>query len=277
MKTPQESARFSSVIGEPTLESYQAARELERNCRLSSGPHTFHLTIDVRPRPTPAIRWAHNADLHFGITRPSLSDYHDLIKPEWRNIYCKFGLAAYKIAQKQLPLLRPDSASYTVKVPLRQMDGGYYWYNQVARACEFDKRGNMVAHLNSYHRLAPYDRLLPDQPIVTVNERKHPAFQREIQRAGSQALTALLFNGLRPREFEVLYLYRRFAANPRNQGKHLNSQQLAKKMGIQIHGINKHNTRVLTAARSAFPASRFTTVAELAEFLNVLFGPPAKP
>jgi hypothetical protein len=203
-------------------------------------------------------------------------DCLQLINPEWRPIYLQFGLAAYKLAKERIPKLTQKSVTYSVMVPLRQMDGSYCWYDQVARPIQFDVNGRMVAHLNTYHRVAPYDRLQPGQPIVTINERSQPDCEQKIQLAGSKALTGLLFNELRPREFEVLYHYRCHAYNAKTAGTPLNSQRLADKMKIKIHGINKHNTRILTAARPAFPSSRFTTVMELAEFLNSLFGPPAK-
>lgn len=264
-------------VGEPTLASYATARELERSCTRAAGPHSFYLTMDVRPRPIPQLKWSHNTDLHFGITRLAYEDYINLIQPDWLPIYNQFGIAAYKLAKERMPELSKKPSSYTVKVPLRQMDGSYYWYTQVARPCEFDKNGHLVAHLNTYHRVAPYDKLEPGQPIVTINERPNREFESRIQQAGSEVLTGLLFKGLRERELEVLSHYRRYDAARKTADGPLSSARLARRLKIGITGINKHNTRILAVARVAFPASRFSSVTDLARFLNLLFGPPRSP
>jgi hypothetical protein len=271
MKPIKFRAGLFKKVGEPTIASYQACRELERSCRIAAGPHTFYFTLDVRPRPSPTVSWCHNTDLHFGITRMSFRDFIRLINPEWLPIYLQYSNAANKILFGRMPDLMDRSITYSVKVPLRQMDGSYHWYNQLVRPSRFDEQGQMVAHLNAYHRVAPYNRLQPGHPIVTIDDRKQPELERKIQMAGSKALTGMLFNGLRPREFEALYHYRRHDACFNSP---LTNQQLADLMKIKIHGINKHNTRILTAARIAFPAFRFATVTGLASFLNMLFGPP---
>lgn len=268
-----EFGTFFKNVGSPTAETRGIVKERQQNVESMRNPHSFALTLDVRPHPRPTITWSHNTDLHFGFERLGFEDYFGLIHPKWVDIYTAFAAAAYAIGCEQKEVLRHQDVCYTLLVPLLNIDGKYYWYRQVSMPCMFDRHDNMVAHLNHYHRAAEYGHLRPEHPIITIADRRKYKAEAVLRRRSHQVLSRIFYNRLTKRERGVLYCFRRLQ---KENSTEVSNQQVGRVMKLALGTINKNNTRILTKAKEVFPLNTFNTMSELATLLNVLFGMPQR-
>jgi len=272
-KRPFNAALFDD-IGEPTLASSADLRAVQANCVKRRNLNSFYISIDVR-LPV-SVFWQHNTDLHFRQPKMTFSDYFELIHPHWQSTYRQLTLSGYEITREMARDGLGKMRSYSGYIPMRQLDGSFSWYKQFLLPGSFDKKGNTVHHHHEYLRLGPFDELRPFAPEIATKGVVDVECSEALKLAGGRAMDKELKTILTNSSYRNLMAYRLNARYVDGKWTPPPSSQVQKILGLNQQALNKANTRILRAARVAFPKCTLGSVGSFAAFLNEVFGAPTK-
>lgn len=261
------------VVGKPTAESSEQLRMMKLDCEERKDPNSFYLTFKLSDPPV--INWSHNSDRHLGVDELDYEQYYSRIHPVWFPLHIAFGTVGYLIGRRLFGANSEEWASYTINVPLKDKNGDYHWYNQVSIPATFDRNRKLISHLNQYHRLCPFDRLVPSKPKMNFKDEWMMGLDKEFAKAGNAALDACLSPLLTSANQRIVQTYRRLT----KMGKHGAWVSPAKKevreaLGMSGTAINKANVRIIQSLKGSFPESVTRDVAGFAAWLNDLCGHP---
>ncbi len=274
MNDPEPFRRLQEFVGEPTEASLESLRLMQLDCESRKDPNSFYLTFNISDPPI--INWSHNADRLLGVSNLDYEEYYTRIHPTWFPLHVGFGTAAYLIGRRLFGKDSEDWANYTINVPFRHGDGTYHWYNQVSVPATFDSERRMVSHLNQYHRLCPFDRLVPSRPKMNYKaEWEIMDLGEEFARAGNGAIKASLAPLLTPANLRIVHTYRKLSSIRKGGGWGPPAKkEVREALGLSSTAINKANVRIIQALKGEFPGSVTSDVASFATFLNELCGHP---
>ena len=260
-------------IGTPTTSSLERLRQFELNCEERKDPNSFYLTFMMGNPPT--ISWSYNSKLFLGVEKLDYEGYRDRIHPTWLPLHFAFGAAGYKNGNNVYSDRMDCNAIYTVNIPILHQDGSYCWYNQVSIPTVFDANGELIAHLNQYHRLCPFDRLVPTKPKLNLRGELRNEFDELFAKAGNAAIPDCLNPLLSAANQRIIHTYRKLARKADN-GSWLPpaKKEVREELSISAAAINKANVRIIQALDNNFPKCVTRDVAGFATFLNELCGPP---
>lgn len=261
-------------IGEPTLTSSADLRAIQANCLKRKNKNCFYLAIDVR-LPV-SISWQHNTDLHFNQAALSFSEYYQLIHPYWQSIYRALTISGYEITRKMNEDGLTKSRAYSGYIPMRQTDGSYAWYKQFVIHGSYDEKDNPVHHHHEYQRLGPFDRLCPTPAEITTAGIVDTGPTKELVLAGGVAMNKVLKTVLTPSSYRNLQAFRENTRFIDGAWVTPSSAAMQGVLSLNQQALNKANTRILRAARVAFPKCTLDSVGSFSVFLNELFGCPAQ-
>ena len=260
-------------IGEPTLQSLERLRLVELDCEGREDPNSFYLTFTLSNPPI--INWSYNSKLLLGVDKLDYESYYTRIHPAWFPIHIAFGTAGYKVERKMYKDSSVQNTIYTVNIPILHEDGSYHWYNQVSIPIAFDAKGQLVSHLNQYHRLCPYDRLIPSKPKITSKGDYLSGFDEMFAEAGNAAIPDCLSPLLSTSAQRIVHTYRKLATKEGNGSWVAPAKkEVREELGLSATAINKANVRIIKVLKKNFPVSITRDVAGFAVFLNDLCGLP---
>lgn len=244
---------------------------MELDCENRKSPNSFYLTFTISKPPV--ISWSHNIDHQLGITDINYEHFFDCIHPVWLPLHLGFGAAAYGIAGRIYQKYPRDSIVYTSNIPIRHADGTYHWYNQVSFPAGFDDKGRMVSHINQYHRLCDFNKLVPSKPKITISGVLRNEFDQDFDPASNTALSVCLSPILTPTLFRILNTYRAFTKSKNGKWISPPKRAVREKLGLSTDAINKANVRIIQAVKGKFPDRVTQDIASFSAFLNDLCGP----
>lgn len=262
--------RLFKNIGEPTIRSANRLRAMQKKCAGRNNPNAFYVAVD--PRPDPKLVWSHNTVAHFGMKALSYKNFMSAVHPFWRPLYQGMAEFSYQSNQAITSEKTLKELILTSNVPLRNNRGQYFWYSQISFAGSFDARGAMVEYLNEYHRLAEFNRMIPAAPSLTYRGKLVEEFDERVKAYTGTILDASLRELLSPACYKLLLAYRIIAFKKGRARR----EEVAKFLRLSLQALDKGNSRLLSQAALAFPASTLTSVAGLASFLNEFFGSPVQ-
>lgn len=272
MNTIDPFRKYLQNIGEATPQSKEQLRLMELDCEERKDPNSFYLTFNVSNPPV--ISWSHNADRHLGVETLDYQGYFSRIHPTWFPLHGSFGSAAYDISRR---IFEKDSelpGVYTTNVPIKHADDNYHWYNQVSIPATFDEKGQLVGHLNQYHRLCPFDRLIPSPPKMSVGDEWKTEYDQDFAKAGNSALIVCLNRLLTPANYRILSTYRKLTKASDGKWVSPAKKTVREELGLSPTAINKANVRIIQSLKGEFPNSVTHDVAGFTVFLNDLCGAP---
>ncbi|WP_020567631.1 hypothetical protein [Neolewinella persica] len=259
-------------IGEPTLASSAELRAIQSNCVKRRNLNSFYITIDVRLPVT--IFWQHNTGLHFGQPKLTFSNYFDLIHPHWQSTYRRLTFAGYEISREMTPDGLAKKRSYSGYIPMRQQDGSYSWYKQFLLLGSFDKEEKIVHLHHEYLRLGPFDDLRPFAPEIATNGVVNEIYSEELKLAAGDAIDRELKIILTNSSYRNLLAYRLNTVLVDGKWTPPSSSRMQELLSLNQQALNKANTRILRAAKVAFPKCTLGSVGTFAAFLNEIFSSP---
>lgn len=258
--------------GPPTAESREQLAKMEQDCEERKDPNSFYLTFKLGDPLL--ISWSHNTDRHLGMGSVDVKEYFGSIHPTWLPLHIAFGNVAYQMG-KELDRRKPDSEIiFTTNVPLRHKAGSYHWYSQVSIPVATDINRVLIGHLNQYHSLCAYDRLVPVKPKISINGAWTKEADTYFDQAANEALAKSLSLMLTPATFLILKTYRMLTKYEAGKWIPPPKKQVREELGLSATAINKANVRLIQSLRGAFPDSVTYDVAGFAAFLNDLCGAP---
>lgn len=255
-------------VGEPTLRSAAELRAMQKKCTGRNDPNTFYATVD--PRPDVKVTWSYSTDAHFGPQKFTYQNFFDAIHPFWLPLYMGMVEFTLRLVKPTVNESGTRNLSLTTNLPLRNKSGKYYWYSQVSFAGSFDGRGALVEYFNEFHRLAEFDRMIPSRPSLTYRGNLVGAYDIQLREAVEGLLGKSLRQLFSPTCFKLLHAYRIMKSSRRSTSREAVSNYL----GVRLQALDKRNVRLLAQARLAFPAAMLTSVADLANSINEIFGMP---
>ncbi|TXF90392.1 hypothetical protein FUA23_06270 [Neolewinella aurantiaca] len=263
---------FLQKIGPPTQDSVENLLALERDCENRKDPNSFYLTFNISSPPS--ISWDYNVDHLLGVPTLTYDLYTSLIHPDWVPLHVSFGAAAYLVARRFAQKRFNKLTVYTTNVPIRHQSGKYHWYKQVSFPAAVDSNGYIINHLNQYHRLCDYDKLIPIRPKITVDDVWLSEYDLDFVQAGNFALEGMLKGILTPANHLILNTYRTLTTS--RDGKWISPSKKAvrERLSSSASAVNKANVRIIQAVKGRFPDSVTHDVATFSAFLNDLCGLP---
>ncbi|MEL6355788.1 MAG: hypothetical protein AAFQ37_02535, partial [Bacteroidota bacterium] len=129
-------------------------------------------------------------------------------------------------------------------------------------------------HFSLYRYIEDYQGYLQMRPMVMVEDKRHPEFEKEIisrvENIFSSRYEKVL---LRPTEQELLMDYRKTIAEKKLGPKNLpTNHEIAQKTGRPYATVKTYNHRILEKMKPAYPLKGYRTVAELAYLMEWAFG-----
>lgn len=255
-------------VGPLTPLSLERLRLMELDCENRKDPNSFYLTFTISNPPL--ISWSHNIDRQLGITDLNYETFFDCIHPVWLPLHLGFGTAAYGIRRKVFQKWPNELAVYTTNIPMRHEDGTYHWYNQVSFPIGYDNKGRMVSHINQYHRLCVFNKLVPSRPKMTINGNWISEYDEDFNPVSTAALSVCLTRILTPANYRILETYRALTKSRNGKWVSPAKKMVREELGLSADAINKANVRIIQSIKGKFPDSVTRDVASFSIFLNDL-------
>ena len=259
--SPHYAALFKHT-GNPTLQSAEKLRHMQKKCIGRNDPNTFYATVD--PRPAPKVVWSYNTQAHFSAKTFGYQTFFAAVHPFWLPLYVGMFEVSHRLFDPPPSGTSGRDFTLTANVPLKHKSNKYYWYSQVSLPGTFDDRGGIVEYLSEFHRLAEFDRMVPARQTLTFRGKRMVDYDELMKVKLGSLLDASLQELLSPAHYKLLLAYRVLLS----QNDDTSREGVSKFLGLSLRALDRGNVRLLDQSSSAFPAAVLTSVVHFAEFLN---------
>ena len=235
--------KLTSHYSEPVNKTDQEVADLIKKIEQSTDiGRTFYIVASAI-----SVDYSHCVRAHDYLpvsTNFNANDYIALIHPEYKRDYIQWAVACYAhMAEPDVRAqVKPLTISYRTVVPIKLKDNQYHWTCMEAFPIQFDKNGNMITHLNKFTILYVLDE---QNKVPLFNEISNNQFlKRSLNKAVWNTKIMHAFFKPTPSELEILKVYVQYL--------HFSTADVAKYLNTSIHNIRKHQTNIITKAKSSF-------------------------
>ena len=229
--------------------------------QLTSIDHPVNTFILAARVTSSELLWHHNLDrLVSDDPKFNVYDYFSRIHPKYLQEYMRWGIAIYQYAQEVKFRLSPKQHVFTLMFPMRMLDDKYYWVSLQGIPIQFDKKYNLISHINIYTKLHPYhedDKMVLRGYIHDNNGgNEHSNFSADYL----ESITQLKNLVLTLPELELLIVLVEYPCTT--------TKELAELLQRSKNTLDKQRRSILRKARCSFELEGFCDVNDVAKFIS---------
>jgi len=252
---------------EPSSVDLDQEKELQERWRVMTEyipQDTFILGVPFYDLSQPM--WKAGTEKFFGNRELSVMNFLEYIHPSHLGCYFLMGQASYEMAAK--PEYRAHAAkgnfSSKLEFALRHyINNRYYSITQVSEPALFDKKENLLFHINSYrigNELSPKELKRYLAQITYGPVEKHVEYSNILVREAGK----IIFNKLEPKERLVLLEYLRGI----EENSRLRIADIAEATGLTTRAITSANEKLIRMGNTYLPFQQFATAQKFLQFAH---------
>ncbi len=220
----------------------------------------FYLAIYL---PTSEISFQYYLSDFLGLKyHVTLLDFLDHIHPNYKNSFLHWAKSAYLTVANERSLLNILDNSYKIIVPLRNLNGDYYWVLQESYALQIDEHQQLISQFNTYTIIGKYK--MPQEILgwistnLEVNIEKSAVLNHFYNQISNFKLSVT--------EKKLLILLR--------ESPHLQYKEIGEQWNVKEDTIKKHAQQIIYKAKTAFSSyfikNEKTTLKDIINYFNQL-------
>lgn len=273
MKVEKLFIKLFSLVGSPDAEGARQIEQAKSDCCRRRSDTELCYVYDVRPGH--GFVWEENVDKVLGVEKLNLERFRASIHPEFVDVFAIYCRATYECIVGLPPsLMMNGEFTFNCNVPFRRASGEYYWYKMTSRPVAFDESGQLVCHFNQHYPLAPYQKMMPEPPEITVHGLLHPPSSEFLSHKANKYFDVMLQEKLSTGGYRLLTAYRNQTVASGGSWSVPAKSAVAATLGVSTGGLDRAISRLLRDVRLFYPSHAVRNIADLVVQLNQLFGHP---